>query len=188
MEFLTDLDPLLRTFWFVAIPATVIFAIQTIMTFIGVDSSEGLEADFDSNLDGGDAPFQLFSFRNLINFLLGFGWTGVSFYNLIPSKIILIVTAVLVGALFVYVFFLVITQLMKLSENASYKIEETKNKTAEVYLTIPGNMEGKGKVLISVRGSVRELEAMTKGEKISSGSAVKILSIENESILLVEKI
>ena len=49
-------------------------------------------------------------------------------------------------------------------------------------------MEGKGKVLISVRGSVRELEAMTKGEKISSGSAVKILSIENESILLVEKI
>jgi hypothetical protein len=77
---------------------------------------------------------------------------------------------------------------MKLSENASFKIEETKNKTAEVYLTIPGNMEGKGKVQISVRGSVRELEAMTKGEKISSGSAVKILSIENESILLVEKI
>ena len=62
MDFLTGLDPLLRTFWFVAIPATVIFAIQTIMTFVGVDSSEGLEADFDSNLDGGDAPFQLLSF------------------------------------------------------------------------------------------------------------------------------
>ena len=70
MEILENLDTLLKTFWFVAIPTSLIFIIQTIMTFVGVDSSDGVEADFDGDLGGTDAPFQLFSLRNLINFLL----------------------------------------------------------------------------------------------------------------------
>lgn len=32
-------DPLLKTLWFIAVPATLIFAIQSIMTFIGEDDS-----------------------------------------------------------------------------------------------------------------------------------------------------
>lgn len=68
MEIIQNFDTLLRTFWFIAIPASLIFIIQTILTFIGVDSSDGIDADFDSNLNGAEAPFQLFSLRNLINF------------------------------------------------------------------------------------------------------------------------
>ena len=188
MEFLTGLDPLLRTFWFVAIPASIIFLIQTIMTFIGADASDGIDADFDGDFDGTDAPFQLFSFRNLINFLLGFGWSGVSLYAIIPNKALLIVTSVIIGLLFIYIFFLVISQLLKLSEDASFKILDTLEKTAEVYLTIPENMIGKGKILISVKGSVHELEAMTQGDRISSGSSVKVVSLNNNSIPIVEKI
>ncbi|WP_315821886.1 hypothetical protein [Paraflavitalea speifideaquila] len=86
MELLNNLDPLLRIFWFVAIPASVIFLIQTIMTFAGADATDGIDADFDSNLHGTDAPFQLFSLRNLINFLLGFSWTGISFITLFPIR------------------------------------------------------------------------------------------------------
>ncbi len=188
MEFFTGLDPLLRAFWFIAIPASIIFVIQTILTFTGSDASDGLQADFDSNLDGTDAPFQLFSFRNLINFLLGFGWSGVSLYALIQSKALLIIVAIVIALLFVYLFFLIISQLLKLSEDGTFKLTDTLNKTAEVYVNIPGNMEGKGKILISVKGSMHELDAMTKGEKIKSSSVVKIVSIESENVLLVEKI
>jgi hypothetical protein len=188
MEFLLGLDPLLRTFWFVAIPASVIFVIQTIMTFIGADASDGLNADFDGNFDGVDAPFQLFSFRNLVNFLLGFGWSGVSFFGIIQNKLLLIIIALVIGALFIFLFFLIISQLLKLSENATFKIEQAINKTAQVYLTIPGYMQGRGKVLVSVKGSMHELEAMTKGEKINSGVTVKIIGAESESVLVVEKI
>ncbi len=188
MEFLTELDPLLRAFWFIAIPASIIFLIQTIMTFVGADASDGIQADFDGNIDGADAPFQLFSFRNLINFLLGFGWSGVSLYGVIQSKALLIVVAIIIALLFVYLFFLIISQLLKLSEDGTFKFTETLNKTAEVYVNIPGNMEGKGKIIISVKGSMHELDAMTKGEKIKSSSVVKIVSIESENVLLVEKI
>lgn len=188
MEFLDGLDPLLRAYWFVAIPASIVFAIQTVMTFIGADASDGTSADFDGDLNGGDAPFQPFSFRNLINFLLGFGWAGVSLYGSITNKVILIVVSILIGLLFVYMFFFIIKQLLKLADDASFKLVNTMNKTADVYLTIPAHKGGAGKILVSVNGSIHELAAMTEGEVIPSGTVVKIIRIENNDILIVEKI
>lgn len=188
MELLENLDTLLKTFWLIAIPTSLVFLIQTVMTFLGTDASDGLEADFDGDLDGADTPFQLFSLRNLVNFLLGFSWTGISFYSSISNKPLLITIAFAVGILFVYLFFLVIRQLQKLAEDNSFKIKNTLNKTAEVYLTIPENKKGKGKIIISVNGAFHELEAMTEKDKIQSGSTVKVVKIDNNNILIVETI
>ena len=188
MEILENLDTLLKTFWFVAIPTSLIFIIQTVMTFMGTDSSDGLQPDFDGDLNGADAPFQLFSLRNLINFLLGFSWTGISFYTTISNKPLLIVLSLVVGVLFVYLFLIIIRQVQKLAEDNSFKITNTLNKTAEVYLTIPENKKGKGKIMISVNGAFHELEAMTENDKIQSGAVVKVVRIENDNILIVETI
>ena len=188
MEILENLDTLLKTFWFVAIPTSLIFIIQTIMTFIGADSSDGIQADFDGDMNGADAPFQLFSLRNLIHFLLGFSWTGISFYSTISNKPLLIVLSLVVGVLFVSLFFIIITQVQKLAEDNSFRITNTLNKTAEVYLTIPENKKGKGKIMISVNGAFHELEAMTENEKIQTGVIVKVVKIENDNILIVETI
>ncbi|MFJ1262338.1 NfeD family protein [Capnocytophaga canis] len=187
MELFNSMDIFLKTFWYIAIPTSVIFLIQTVMTFIGMGSSDGIDADFDGDFEGEDTPFQLFSFRNLINFLLGFSWTGISFYQLIENKILLTLLGVLIGCLFIYLFFLVIRALMKLTEDNSFKINEIINKTAEVYLTIPPHKSGKGKITLSVKGSFRELEAMTDGDKIPSNSIVKIVGIEN-TVAIVEKV
>jgi hypothetical protein len=184
MELLENLDPFLRTLWYIAIPTSIIFLIQTIMTFIGADGADGIDAD----LDHGDSHFQLFSFRNLINFLLGFSWTGISFFNRIPNTLLILVS-IAVGSLFIYMFFVIIRELQKLAEDNSFTYEETVNKSADVYLTIPAKKTGKGKILISVRGSVRELDAMTNSEdKIPTGAVVKVVRIENENILIVETI
>jgi hypothetical protein len=181
-----NLDPLLRIFWFVAIPTSLIFVIQTIMTFIGVDATDGLEADFDGDISHAEAPFQLFSLRNLINFLLGFSWTGISFFNTIPNKPLLIGLAVLTGALFVYFFFVIIKQVQKLAEDNTFKIDSTLHKTAEVYLTIPERKSGKGKVMVSVKGTFHELDAMTEYEKIPSHTLVKVVKVVNGNVLIVE--
>ncbi|MCV9926705.1 NfeD family protein [Flavobacterium sp. LS1R49] len=188
MEILENLDPLLRTFWFVAIPASLIFVVQTIMTFVGADSMDGLEPDFDGDLGGADAPFQLFSLRNLINFLLGFSWTGISFYTTISNKLLLVILSLAVGITFVFLFFIIIRQIQKLAEDNSFRIINTLNKTAEVYLTIPENKQGKGKIMISVNGAFHELAAMTEKDKIPSGAIVKVVRIEDNNILIVETI
>jgi hypothetical protein len=187
MEILNDLDPILRSFWYVAIPASIVFLFQTIMTFMGSDASDGLSADFDGDFEH-DEPLQIFSLRNLINFLLGFSWTGISFYNLIPNKILLIVVALGIGVLFVFVFFVIIKQMQKLSEDNSFKISETLNKTGEVYLNIPASKTGHGKILISIKGSSHELTAVTEHEAINTGTLVKVSKIENNNILIVTKI
>lgn len=41
---------------------------------------------------------------------------------------------------------------------------------------------------VSYGGSVHELEAMTEQERIATGSQVKIVRIENNKILIVEKL
>jgi hypothetical protein len=188
MEIIENLDPLLKTFWYVAIPTSLIFIIQTIMTFVGADASDGIEADFNGDLGSEEAPFQLFSLRNLINFLLGFSWTGISFYTTISNKPILIILSLAVGISFIFLFFIIIRQVQKLAEDNSFKISNTLNKTAEVYLTIPENKKGKGKIMISVNGAFHELDAMTEHHKIPSGSVVKVVKIENNNILIVETI
>lgn len=187
MEFFDNLPVLLKTFWFIALPVSLIFIIQTIMTFAGADADDGIGADFDGDLaDGGDAPFQLFSLRNLINFMLGFSWTGISFYQSFDNKSLLIAFALVIGCAFVLVFFLIIRQVQKLSENNSFSISDTIGKTAEVYLTIPAQKEGKGKVLVSVKGSIHELDAISEHDSIRTGSVVLVERVESNKILIVK--
>lgn len=188
MEFLSSLDPLLRTLWLIAIPTSLIFVVQAAMTFAGMDSSDGLNADFDSNLDHTDAPFQLFSFRNLVHFLLGFSWTGISFFTTISNTAILMSLSILVGAIFVAAFFLIITQIQRLAENNSFQIKNTLNLVGTVYLTIPPNKSGKGKVQVSVKGSFHELDAITEKEKLETSAMVRIVRIESNNLVVVEKI
>jgi len=188
MDYFSTLEPLLSTFWFIAIPVSAIFVIQSILTFIGLDSGDGLEADFDGNFEHVEAPFQLFSFRNLINFLLGFSWTGISFYNLISNRILLIAVALIVGIVFILLFFAIIKQLQKLAEDNTFKIENCLNKSGSVYLRVPANRSGTGKIQVSINGSFREIEAITDSEQIETGRAIKIIKIENHNLVLVEKV
>ena len=60
------LDPLMRTYWGIAIFASTIFLIQMVMTFIGIGDADGGDADFDLGEGSGDTldaggPLQLFS-------------------------------------------------------------------------------------------------------------------------------
>ncbi len=187
MDFLDGLEPLLRTFWYIAIPTSMIFLIQTIMTFAGVDAADGLEADFDGDLGHSHEPFQLFSFRNLINFLIGFSWAGISFYKLIGNHLVLSIIAILIGVSFVAVFFFIIQQLRKFSENNSFRISNTINQVGSVYLSIPEHKSGKGKVQISIKGAFYELDAITENGRIKTNETVRIIGVEN-NILVVEKI
>lgn len=187
MDFFDGMSTLQQSFWWVAIIASLIFLVQLIFTIIGTDLSDGLGADFDGNLDVVHGPFQLFSFRNLINFLMGFGWTGVAFYHNIQNQMFLIILATLVGILFVVIFFVVIKQILKLTEDNTFNIDKLIGKTAEVYLRIPAEKSGKGKIQVSLNGTNHELLAITETEEIASGTIVKVIRVEDK-ILIVEKI
>lgn len=186
MELLNQLEPLLRTFWYVAIPSSLIFLLQTILTFAGGHHGDGFGGgDFDTHAGGHDGDgFHVFSFRNLINFLLGFSWTGISLYALVSNSILLVLLSLAVGVGFVWLFFFLIKQLQRLAEDNTFQLTDTLGKEVEVYLKIPANRQGKGKVLVSARGAIHELEAMTDGPEIPSNAKAWITGVEGEYLIV----
>lgn len=183
------LEPTLQIFWACAVISSAIFLVQLILTFVGIDHDIDFDTpDFDGDtLDAGGA-LSLFSLRSFINFFIGFGWTGISFYDTLPAKWQLYALAVAVGCVFASLFFVMRKKLMRLEANGAYDINDALGKEAEVYLRIPESRTGNGKVQVSLGGSIHELPALTDGPTIPSGSRIRILEILGNKTLLVEKI
>ncbi len=179
------LDTFQQVFWACAIVGTLIFAVQMVLTLIGMDSTD-VDVDFDGpdtmDLGGG---ISLFSIKNFVNFIVGFGWAGICLESVIESKLLLGIAAFLVGVAFVLMFFYIKKQTKKLEHNGAFEINDCKGKVVDVYLRIPANRSGKGKVQVSLNGSIQEIEAMTDGEEIKSGKKVQVLEIiENNTVLV----
>ena len=59
----------------------------------------------------------------------------------------------------------------------------------KVYLTIPAERKGTGKVQISINESIREYDALTDSEtELKTGTAIKVVEVIDSSTLLVEEI
>ena len=180
------LEPAAQVFWGCAIVSSAIFLIQAILTMIGMDHDMDFEVgDFDGDTMDTGGAVSLFSIRSLVNFFVGFGWAGVSFYNDISSKAVLYFIAICVGLLFSYATVFLIKKMKKLEHNGAYKIADCVGKTCDVYLRIPAAGEGKGKVQISLNGSIHEFDAVSTGEAIATGKRVKVIAVEG-NVLEVE--
>ena len=60
--------------------------------------------------------------------------------------------------------------------------------TGKVYLTIPGERKGEGKVQITINNAVREYVAQTDGDTIRTGTPIKVVEVLGNSTLLVEEL
>ena len=200
-EWYNALPSTLQVYWVIALVTSLVFLIQMVLTFIGIGDTDtdvdlGGDADFggDSDFSDGDTldtggAMQLFTIRNFINFLLGLGWGGVCLYSVIPNTIVLTIVAILVGVLFVYIFLIIYRQLRKLERNGAYRISDCVGHTVDVYLTVPANRSGMGKVQISFSGSVQELAALTDSDTpLCSGSKVRVTEVIDGTTVLVEKL
>jgi len=189
-EWWISLDMFDKVVWVIALTSSLIFFIQTIMTFIGMESG-GMDADFDGDMTthhDGAMPFELFTFRNFINFFFGFSWTIIAFKKQISNTTLLVLVGAVVGALLVAGMMYLIYLLLRLQQSGNMKIEDAVGKTAEVYLTIPGNRNGMGKIHVRIQGTLRELDAISASDTFSSGSLVKVIGVVEDRILLVEKL
>lgn len=193
MDMYNALSPDMKFYWIVAGVTSLIFAIQTLLTFIGIDHAD-VDFHFDGDVDataghtldtGG--TMQLFTVRNIVNFLLGLGWGGICWSSVIEDKIILTIVSVATGIAFVVIFLFILKGLMGLESNGAYKIEDCVGSMCDVYLRIPAERGGQGKVQVSINGSVHEFAAITDGEMLPSGAKVKIDSLVDKHTVLVSR-
>jgi len=137
----------------------------------------------------GDPGMNLYTFRNLVNFLLGFGWTSVLMYEKIPSKFLLILIAALVGVGLVTLVMFLFKWLNGMQQSGNINVwKSAVGCQGTVYLTIPGERSGEGKIQVTINNAVREYNALTDGESIKTGTAIKITEVLNENTMLVEEL
>ena len=186
MDFLTQLtDPYLKTLWIIALAASLIFIVQSLFTFVGFDNGE----DFDTDLEvsGAHDSFHWFTFRNLVNFLLGFGWTSIALYHVINDSFLVAILAVGVGAFMVWMFFWISMRLQDLAQDNTMRIRDAIGQVGHVYLHIPSQKSGRGKLHITIQNTLRELDAITEGDSIPTGSSARVVDIIDNQLLMVER-
>lgn len=195
IETFESMPTTLQIFWILAAVSSVIFIIQAIMTFVGFDSDSDIElADAPDEIPAsGDADFDadgfhLISVKSIVSFILGFGWTGVLFYDTIENPLWLGLLAFVVGMIFMSLIAFLLFQIRKLDKDNTFRIEKVIGMNAEVYLRIPAARKDTGKINVSLHGSMHELEALTEGEEIPTGGKVKIIAKVDGETVVVEKI
>ena len=187
----SSLSVLSKILWGVTLAATLVFIIQSILTFVGADMDSNTDFDMDATDISGDlgGGINLYTFRNFINFILGFGWTAILLKDSVKSKAVLIIIATLVGIALVAIVMYLFRLLAKMQASGNIDVNTMAvGCTGKVYLTIPGERKGAGKVQISINNSVREYEALTDGDTIKTDTSIKVVEVINDSTLLVEEL
>ena len=190
-----DLSPVMKLLWGVTLTATLIFVIQTVMTFLGADAdSTDFDMDVDTSMDGSDlsnidSGANLYTFRNFVNFFLGFGWTAIILQPSVKSTAVLVIIAVLVGIALVALVMYMFKWLYSMQQSGNINVYKSAvGCQGKCYLRIPGERAGEGKVQITIQGAVREYNAVTDGDEIKTGTSVKVVEAIDGNTLLVEEL
>ena len=192
-----SLSVIMKVLWGITLAASLVFVIQTVMTFIGadaggdfdVDAGGGMDVDLDDVSSAMGTGMNLLTFRNLVNFLLGFGWTFILLQKNISSTGILLFISVLVGLALVAIVMYMFKWLSSMQQSGTIDVYKAAvGCHGKVYLTIPGARSGEGKVQITINNSVREYAALTDSDTLKTGTPIKVLEVLSPSTLLVEEL
>lgn len=188
------LSLVMKVLWGVTLTASLIFIIQSILTFVGADADSSFDMDVDtsmdsdlSNIDGGS---NLYTFRNFVNFLLGFGWSMILLQESISSRFLLVVVSVLVGVALVAAVMYLFKWLSGMQQSGNINLQKSAaGCEGKVYLVIPAARSGAGKVQITIAGAVREYDAVTESEKpLKTGTPIRVVDTVDAGTVLVEEI
>lgn len=221
-EWWNNLQLVEQVLYCIAVPASLILIIQTIMMLVGmgnggegfnpsdtsgldvpdvdIDFSGGVDADFSgdtgadlSNHDISNptdiADFRLLSVQSVIAFLCIFGWSGITAISngMVPWAAL--VLAAVLGFAAMFLVAKIIQWSSKLAQNGTFNVKNLLGESGTVYIPIPPNGSGSGKINISCGERFLEFDAISEdSEIIKTGTTVRVTDIISGSTLVVERI
>ncbi len=150
-----------------------------------VDVSHGDGADADAD-HGPSWFFSVLSFRALVAAIAFFGLTGFAGEKGGLSDYMTFVTATAAGVAAMVIVAWLMRLLHQLTDEGNVHIRNALGAEGTVYLTIPENNSGRGKVTIKIQNRTMEYQAMTAGdETLPTGTPVVVSGIVGNDILEV---
>ncbi len=182
-----------QIFLCVAIPATVLMIVLIVSMLVGIgdDDIDAGDTDIDSDGDVADAGLSFFTLRGIVSMLCIMGWSGFVFLDAdlgLPTPIGVLISVVLGMITLVLVAF-AMRGIARLQSSGNLDIRNAIGKVGQVYLTIPADGKSAGKVNLTVQEQFKEFSAMTVGnEPIKTGEYVRVVSVSDTGVLMVEPI
>ena len=130
---------------------------------------------------------QLFTLQGIMTFLCVFGWTGIICTSLGLHVAIAIIIALVLGFLAMLGVAKVLQLTRKLTQDGSLDVRRLLGEKGRVYIPIPANESGEGKVTIAAGERFIELSAVTdEQDTIPTGTQVRIIDVRGD-VVAVEK-
>ena len=209
-------DPLYGIFYVLAVPATVILILQTVMLLFGLghgdgdldsdtgglcdgdhdfepDSGDGFHTDHDVDIDDGamqgDTGLRLFTVRGLVAFFSVGGWAGIAALEMGASRVASAAIALVMGIVALVLVALFFKWVLALQYNGTLRFSNAVGKTGEVYMTVPAKNGGRGKVNIIIQEQLTETDAITHCERaLRFGERVRVTGMFDETTVIVEPV
>ncbi|MEQ8477120.1 hypothetical protein [Fulvivirga sp.] len=179
------LELLEKIYWGIAIPFTLFFFLQMLLTFFGGDIPDDAGADADVEGDGG-IGFQFFTLKNMVAFFTIFSWTGIACLDSGLSNGVSIAVSLIAGLAMMFLMGLIFYYLSKANESGTLKMKNAIGVVGEVYMEVKANRGNIGKVQVKVQNSLRTLEAITDDEiDLKPGKVITVKNIANDNLLII---
>lgn len=176
--------------WIIAAPATVVYGVQVIMSLMGLDGESDIEVDGDVDVDVDESggSFPVFTFRNALAFLVGLGWGGLSLYDNGYSETATIWLGALIGVGFALLQTSLFYFVYKFNAPNKPEIHSAVGLDGKVYLKIPKNSEGLGKVQITHNETMKTVNALTYAQQnIGKARLVTVVAVEGDNLVVEPK-
>lgn len=200
LDWWKTIDLISQIFLCIAVPATMVLIIQTILAFVGmgseadgdIDSFDG-EADVEGDVEAeaateGFSGLRVLTVRGVIAFFVIFGWTGFVMSRGGCKLWLTAPVALVAGLVMMLLLALLMRGVMKLRSDGTINNSNAMGKSGKVYLTVPAERAGRGKVNVLLQGAYVERDAVTdEKEPIPTGSEVVIVGLSGETDVVVKR-
>lgn len=204
-----------QIFYCIAIPATLVLLIQTVLMLFGLGNDadgdfDAPDVDFDSDLEvpdtelddglfgGSDSidlddasgidSLHIFTLRGIIAFFVVLGWVGVVMQLANINLAVTLLVAFLSGFAIMLLIAYLFKAIMKLKNDGTADNRNALGSAGRVHLTIPPSRTGEGKVHIMLQGSYVERNAVTdEGESIPTGCEIIVVGTSGQTDLVVKR-
>jgi membrane protein implicated in regulation of membrane protease activity len=158
-----------------------VMVVQFILLVLGFDTDG---ADIDAGHDAGWF-FGVVSIKTLVAGVTFFGLAGIAFDAYGFDQASTLVYALAAGAVALFLMAWLMRSLHRLNAQGNVRVHNAIGQPARVYLTIPGNRAGAGKVTVSLQGRTMEYAAVTGAGDLPTGAAVRVVGIVGGNMLEV---
>ena len=189
-----SMDLVGQIFALIAIPSTLVLLVQSLLLIFGIGGGDGgIDLDGDGVPDtpgfegDGDGGLALFSLRGIMSMAAVAGWSGLVMHEAEMPLVLTVFLAAVFGFLAMVGIAFVMKMAMKLQQNGNLDIGYAIGKVGTVYIPIPPEMKGAGKINLTIQERFVEIDAKTAcSRKLATGESVRITATDPTGLVIVE--